>query len=72
MPATTRGITNDGSPILAKLNEQIIKARSKMAPSPYNLWVGVTFKALRDTNAAARLLAPIRRTMPRFAAPSPE
>src|SRR6266436_2315042 len=71
-PATARGMMNDGSPVRLKLREQIASATSKMTPSPYSLCEDVSFTALPNPDAGARLLVPTRRTRPRFAAPSPE
>src|SRR6266446_9416539 len=71
-PATARGMKNDGSPVRPKLREQIVSATSKMAPSPYSLYEGVSFTDLPFNGEVARLLAAIRRTSPQSLAPSRE
>src|SRR5207253_11156017 len=71
-PARARGMKNDGSPMRLKLREQIVRATSKMAPSPYSLCEGESFTGLPFNGQVARLLAAIRRTSPQSLAPSRE
>src|ERR1700721_3133822 len=51
MPATASGMMKDGAPMLLNLREQIVKATSKMAPSPYSLRDGVSFTGLPSPSA---------------------
>src|SRR5215469_2967952 len=46
MPATDSAMMNDGSPVPLNLCEQIVGAKSKMAPNPYNLREAVSFTVL--------------------------
>src|SRR5260370_31273788 len=71
-PATARGMKNDGSPMRLKLREQIVSTTSKMAPSPYSLYEGVSFTGLTFKDEVARLLAAIRRTSLQSLGPSRE
>src|SRR5207253_5822915 len=63
---------NDGSPVRLKLRAQIVRATSKMAPSPYSRCEGVSFTGLPHKDELARRLAAIRRTSLPSSAPSPE
>jgi hypothetical protein len=58
MPATARGMMKDDSPVLPSLREQIVSAASKMAPSPYTLWDGVSFTALPCSSATVPPFVP--------------
>jgi hypothetical protein len=62
MPATDSAMMNDGSPVPLNLREQIVGAKSKMAPNPYNLREAVSFTVLLCDDAVARLLVPTPRT----------
>ena len=60
MPATAKGMMNDGAPVRLKFLEQIVNATSKMAPSPYSLCEGVSFTGISCHRGVSRLesLAP--------------
>src|ERR1043166_8663342 len=72
MPATTRGIRNDNSPLRLKLREQIASATNITTPSPYNRCEGVSFTALPNFEVGALGLAAIRATNLPSLAPSRE
>src|SRR6266446_5991355 len=71
-PATARGMKNDDSPVRLKLREQIVRATSKMALSPYILCEGVSFTGLPFNDEVARRLAAIRRASLQSVGPSRE
>src|SRR2546421_954958 len=71
-PATARGIKKDGSPLRPKSREQIVSDTSKITPSPYNLYEGVSFTAHPHEEEFARPPAAIHRTRLRSSEPLPE
>src|SRR6266446_4476619 len=68
MPATARGIRKEGWPILPKLCEQMNSDTSRIPPSPYTLWDGVSFIGLPCPSATVSLHLPTVRASPLFAA----
>lgn len=69
MPATARGMMNDGSPKLLNLREQIVSDTSKTAASPYTLWDGVSFTGLPCPFATLPPLVATDSARPQFVAP---
>ncbi len=69
MPATARGMMNDGSPVRLKLREQIVSTTSKMALSPYSLRDGVSFTGFPCPSATVPLPVPTVSARSPFVAP---